>query len=146
MIRTLFEQTKPAYIQCRNRCLLLRGREFESLDVTIRDIVPVRKFFKGSKLSCWSVNGAPGRDLRLCAFCPDVARCQKRLRLNLIVRDDSGTDSPAVLEVRASAFDTLDAALEGDGTATETWRETLFRIRVTVNPQGFEDFAFERIF
>ncbi len=146
MIRTLFEQTKPSYIQCRNHRLLLRGREFESLDVTIRDIVPVRKFFKGSKLSCWSVNGAPGRDKRLCPFCPDAARCQKRLRLNHIVRADSGTEIPAVLEVRPAAFDALDAALEGDGTATGTWRETLFRIRVTVNPQGFEDFAFERIF
>jgi hypothetical protein len=146
MIRTLFEQIKPAYIQCRKRCLLLRGREFESLDVTLLDIIPVRKLFKGSKLSCWSVNGAPGRDQRLCAFCPDAARCQKRLRLNLIVRADSGTDIPAVLEVRPSAFDALDAALEGDGTATGTWRETLFRIRATVNPKGFDDLAVERIF
>ena len=146
MIRTLFEQTKPAYIQCRNRRLLLRGREFESLEATILDLVPVRKLFKGSKLSCWSVNGAPGRDQRLCAFCPDAARCQKRLRLNLIVRDDSGADIPAVLEVRPSAFDALDAALGGDGSATGTWRETLFRIRVTLNPQGFEDLAVERIF
>ena len=146
MIRTLFEQIKPSYIQCRNRRLLLRGREFESLEATILDLVPVRKLFKGSKLSCWSVNGAPGRDQRLCAFCPDAARCQKRLRLNLIVRDDSGTQIPAVLEVRPSAFDALDAALGGDGSATGTWRETLFRIRVTLNPQGFEDLAVERIF
>ena len=146
MIRTLFEQTRPLYIQCRNRRLLLGGREYETLDVTIRGLVPVRKFFKGSRLTCWSVNGAPGRDQRLCAFCPDAARCQKRLRLNLIVRDAGGTEIPAVLEVRASAFDALDAALEGDGTATATWRETLFRICVTVNPQGFEDVGFERIF
>lgn len=146
MIRTLFERTQSSYIQCRNRRLLLRNREFESIEATIRDIVPVRKFFKGSKLTCWSVNGAPGRDKRLCAFCPNAARCQKRLRLNLMVRDDSGTEIPAVLEVRSAAFDALDAALEGDGTATGTWREALFRIRVTVNPQGFEDLAFERIF
>jgi hypothetical protein len=146
MIRTLFEQTRPLYVQYRNRRLLLRGREYETLDATIRDMVPVRKLFEGSKLSCWSINGAPGRDKRLCAFCPDAARCQKRLRLNLIVRDDNGTEIPAVLEVRASAFDALDSVLEGDGTAGETWRETLFRIRVTVNPRGFEDIVLDRIF
>jgi len=146
MIRTLFDQTKPLYIQCRNSRLLLAGHEHESLDVNIRDIVPVRKFFKGNKLACWSINGAPGRDKRICAFCPDAARCQKRLRLQLIVRDDNGTEIPAVLEVRTTAFDALDAALEATGPSPDTWRETLFRIRVSVNPRGFEDLAFDRLF
>lgn len=146
MIRTLFDQTKPRYIQCRNGRLRLGGHEHESLDVAICDIVPVRKLFKGSELACWSINGAPGRDKRLCAFCPDAARCQKRLRLHLIVRDDSGTEIPAVLEVRTTAFDALDAALEATGPSPDAWRETLFRIRVTVNPRGFEDLAFDQLF
>jgi len=146
MIRTLFEQTKPAYIQHRNRHLILDGREYETLDVIIREIVPVRKLFNSNKLTCWSINGSPGRDKRLCAFCPDTARCQKRLRLNLIARDDNGTERPAVLEVRASAFDALDVALEGTEAVPTTWCDTLFRISVTVNPRGFEDFAFDRIF
>jgi len=146
MIRTLFDQTKPLYVQCRNSRLLLGDREYETLDVNIRDLVPVRKFFKGCKLACWSINGAPGRDKRICAFCPDAARCQKRMRLHLIVRDDSGTEIPALLEVRSSAFDALDAALDTFDGAPDAWRDTLFRIRVTVNPRGFEDLAFDRLF
>lgn len=146
MIQKLFEQIKPAFLQHRNRRLLLDGHEYESLDVTIREIVPVRKLFTGNKLTCWSVNGSPGREKRLCAFCPDTARCQKRLRLNLIVRDDSGAERPAVLEVRASAFDALDVALEGTEAVPTTWCDTLFRISVTVNSRGFEDITFDRLF
>ena len=146
MIQKLFEQIKPAFLQHRNRRLLLDGHEYESLDVTIREIVPVRKLFTGNKLTCWSVNGSPGREKRLCAFCPDTGRCQKRLRLNLIVRDDSGAEVPAVLEIRTTAFDALDAALEATTPGPDAWRDILFRVRATTSAKGFDDLAFDRIF
>ena len=146
MIRTLFERLKPAYIQRRGSRLMLAGHEFDSIDVAIRDVVPVRKLFDGARLVCWSVNGSPGSGKRQCAFCPDDRRCQRRLRLNLTAHCDDGVETPAVVELRASAFDALDSALEGAGENSSHWEETLFRLRVAVNARGFEEIAMERIF
>jgi hypothetical protein len=65
MIRTLFERTKPSYIQCRNRRLLLRNREFESLEVTIRDLVPVRPEIPVPVIPmAWAGGGRPSRATR----------------------------------------------------------------------------------
>jgi hypothetical protein len=146
MIRTLFDSLKPAYIQRRGGRLLLSGREFDGLDVAVRGVVPVRKLFDGAKLVCWSVDGSPGRGKRQCAFCPDERRCQRRLRLNLVARGDDGGETPAVVELRASAFDAVDMALEGEGGNDQRWDETLFRLRVAADARGFEDFTLERIF
>jgi hypothetical protein len=146
MIRTLFERLKPVYIQRRGRRLLLGGREFDAIDVSVRGVVPVRKLFDGSRLVCWSVDGSPGRGGRQCAFCSDGRRCQRRLRLNLAARVGDDGEIQAVAELRSTAFDAVDRALEGAGEDLTRWDETLFRLRVAVDARGFEDFALERIF
>ena len=146
MIQKLFDHTKPAYIQHRNGRLIFDGREHDSLQATIHDIVPVRKLFTGNQLTCWSINNAPGREKRICAFCPDATHCQKRLRLNLLVHGENGAAIPAAIEVRATAFDTLNIALEGTATEPETWTDILFQLSVTHNARGFEDITLTRIF
>jgi hypothetical protein len=135
VIRKLFERTRPLYVRLRNGRFHVGERQCETLDATVRDIVPVRKRFVGDRLECWSVNGAHGRDRRLCAFCQDAGRCQKRLRLLLILNGDDNTELPAVLEVRAGAFADLDAALEAAGP-DEAWRNTLFRVSIHAGPDG----------
>lgn len=144
MIKKLFDQTRPTYIRLRNGRLLVGDRECETLAVIIRDIVPVRKLFDGARLECWSVNGARGRDNRICAFCADAGRCQKRIRLHLILNGDDNAEIPAVLEVRTSAFTALDTALESVGG--DDWRNMLFRISVEPGPDGRDRLVFGPLF
>lgn len=143
MIRKLFDQTRPSYIRLRNGRLLVGERESETLSATIHDILPVRKLFDGTRLECWSVNGARGRDNRICAFCPDAPRCQKRLRLHLFIRDGDH-DIAAVLEVRAHEFAALDTALSSLGD--DAWRDMLFKISVEAGTGGRDRFAFCPLF
>jgi hypothetical protein len=145
VIRKLFERTRPLYVRLRNGRFLVGERQSETLDATLRDVLPVRKLFVGDRLECWSVNGAHGRDRRLCAFCEDAGRCQKRLRLLLILNGEDNTELPAVLEVRAGAFADLDAALEGAGP-DEAWRNTLFRIATHIGPDGRDRLDFTPLF
>jgi hypothetical protein len=145
VIRNLFDQTRATYIRLQNGRFRIGNREAEAIEATIRDLVPVRKLFDGTRLDCWSVNGARGRDQRLCAFCPDTARCQKRLRLHLILNGDDTAEIPAVLEVRASAFAALDTAIESLGS-DDAWRNTLFRISLEPGPDGRDRLAFRPLF
>lgn len=144
MIKKLFDQTRPTYVRLRNGRLLVGDREWDTLDVTLQDIVPVRKLFDGARLECWSVNGARGRDKRICGFCAAAGRCQKRLRLHLLLNGDGNADLPAVLEVKAGAFAALDSAIESLGT--EDWRNTLFRITVESGSDGRARLAFYPLF
>lgn len=149
MTQKIFDHAKPAYIQPRNGRLVLDGHDYETLQATIHDIVPVRKHFTGNQLTCWSINNAPGRNKRLCVFCPDAVRCQKRLRLNLIVFGaNAASEIPASVEIRANAstLATLNLALEGSITEPENWTNILFQLSVITNPRGFQDITLSRIF
>jgi len=145
VIRKLFDQTRATYIRWHHGRFRIGNRETEAIEGIIRDLIPVRKLFDGTRLDCWSINGARGRDQRLCAFCPDAARCQKRLRLHLLLRADGNAEIPAVLEVRAEAFAALDTALESLG-ADDAWRNTLFRISLEPGPDGRDRLAFRPLF
>jgi hypothetical protein len=145
VIRKLFDRTRPLYLKLSNGRFQIGERQCETLDATLRDLVPVRKLFVGDRLECWSVNGARGRDRRLCAFCPDAARCQKRLRLLLILNGDDDPEQPVVLEVRAGAFADLDAALDAAGP-DEAWRNALFRISTRIGPDGRDRLHFMPLF
>jgi hypothetical protein len=145
VIRKLFDRTRPLYVQLRNGRFQVGERQCQTLDATLRDLVPVRKLFVGDRLECWSVNAAHGRDRRLCAFCPDAGRCQKRLRLLLVLGGGDNPEQPVVLEVRAGAFADLDAALHAAGP-DEAWRNVLFRISTHPGPDGRDRLQFSPLF
>ena len=144
MIRNLFDQTRPTYVRLRQGRFRLGDRDLEALTAVICDVLPVRKLFDGTKLECWSVNGSRGKHQRLCAFCPDAGRCQKRLRLHLLVGDRQNAEQPAVLELKTALFTALDEALEKAGP--DAWRNTLFQIGIQTDPNGHDRLTFQPLF
>jgi hypothetical protein len=144
VIRKLFDQTRPIYIRLRQGRFLLGDRQLEVITAVIADLLPVRKLFDGTTLTCWSVNGSRGKDQRICGFCPDATRCQRRLRLHLLIDGDSHPEQPAVLEVLPELFADLEQALDKAGP--DAWRTTLFQIGIQVDPHGRHRLTFLPLF
>jgi hypothetical protein len=112
MIRKLFEQTKPQFISVNNGQFRLKDKDYSTLEVVIKDIVPVRKRFAGNKLICFARDGKTAGNGQVCGFCRDRGKCQQRLRLNLMVNNIDVEPVPAAIEIRAHLFDALDQAIE----------------------------------
>jgi len=115
MIRQLFEQTKPQFVSVRNGQFRLKGTDHPSLQVFIKDIIPVRKRFAGAKLICFARDGTTATNGQVCGFCRDRDQCQQRLRLNLMVNNVDPEPVPAVLEIRFHLFEALDRAIAKAG-------------------------------
>lgn len=132
MIRQLFDQTKPQFISANNGQFRFKDADYSSLEVFIKDIVPVRKRFVGNKLVCFARDGATASNGQVCGFCRDRDKCQQRLRLNLMVNNIDAELVPAVLEIRFHLFATLEEAIAKAGE--EGLQDVLFELTAEPGP------------
>ena len=107
-----FNDTKPAYIAVNSDGFYLNGKPFQKLECFIREIIPVRKLFKGKKIECYSNDAKKGKSAELCALCSKRMRCRQRIRLMLLVHGSNGEKIPAQLEINSNSFETLKRMLE----------------------------------
>ncbi|MBC8426103.1 hypothetical protein H8E07_18475 [bacterium] len=112
MIRELFQDAEPVYVAVRAGTLVINDLPQDKLQVSIQDILPVRKLFRDRKLACFSTNGRTGKNGRYCALCQDRYRCRQRIRLMMLVHNLDSDPTPAVLEIAPPSFDALDELLE----------------------------------
>ena len=107
-----FDESKPAYIAVNSEGFHLDGKRFDTLDCFIREIIPVRKLFKGKKIECYSNDAKKGKNGELCALCPKRMKCRQRIRLMLLVHGKNDDPVPAQLEINNNSFETLKEMLE----------------------------------
>ena len=108
-----FDESKPAYIAVNTDGFCLDGKLFQTLECFIREIIPVRKLFKGKKIECYSNDAKKGKSDELCALCSKRMNCRQRIRLMLLVHDKGNESSvPAQLEINSNSFEALKKMLE----------------------------------
>lgn len=107
-----FDESKPAYIAVNSDGFRLNGQLFQTLECFIKEILPVRKLFKGKNIECYSNDAETGKNGELCAFCSKRMSCRRRIRLMLLVHDKESEPVPAQLEINNNSFETLKKMLE----------------------------------
>ena len=107
-----FDESKPAYIAVNSDGFCLDGKLFQTLECFIREIIPVRKLFKGKKIECYSNDAKKGKGGEICALCSKRMNCRQRIRLMLLVHDKGNESVPAQLEINNNSFEPLKKMLE----------------------------------
>jgi len=107
-----FDESKPAYIAVNRDGFSLNGKVFKTLNCFIKEIIPVRKLFKGKKIECYSNNAEKGKNGELCALCSKRMNCRQRIRLMLLVHNKESESVPAQLEINSNSFAPLKKMLE----------------------------------
>lgn len=107
-----FDEGKVAYIAVNNEGFHLNGKLYDKLECFIREIIPVRKLFKGKKIECYSNDAKKGKNGDLCALCSKRINCRQRIRLMLMVQNKANDPVPAQLEINSNSFEPLKKMLE----------------------------------
>ncbi len=107
-----FDESKPTYIAVNSDGFHMNGKLFQTLECFIREIIPVRKLFKGNKIECYSNDAKNGKSGELCALCSKRMNCRQRIRLMLLVHDKGNESVPAQLEINSNSFEPLKKMLE----------------------------------
>lgn len=115
MIDSLFQTSNPVYISIRDYNFIINDKSLPLVKGIIHNLMPLRKFFFAGRLMCYSYNNKTGKDGRYCAFCHNRFRCQKRLRLMILVVNAEKEPLPAILEINQFSFDNLDQLIEQVG-------------------------------
>ena len=106
------DESKPAYVAVNGDGFRLNGKLFQTLECFIKEIIPVRKLFKGKKIECYSNDAKKGKGGELCALCSKRMNCRRRIRLMLLVCDKENESVPAQLEINSNSFEELKKMLE----------------------------------
>lgn len=107
-----FDESKPVYIAVNSDGFCLDGKLFQTLECFIKEIIPVRKLFKGKTIECYSNDAKKGKNAELCALCSKRMNCRQRIRLMLLVHDKGNESIPAQLEINSNSFEPLKKMLE----------------------------------
>jgi hypothetical protein len=107
-----FDESKPAYVAVNGDGFRLNGKLSQTLECFIKEIIPVRKLFKGREIECYSNDAKKGKNGELCALCSKRMSCRRRIRLMLLVHDKESEPVPAQLEINNNSFETLKKMLE----------------------------------
>lgn len=107
-----FDESKVAYVAVNKEGFHLNGKLYHNLECLIREIIPVRKLFKGKKIECYSNDAKKGKNGDLCALCSKRINCRQRIRLMLLVQNDANDPVPAQLEINSNSFEPLKKMLE----------------------------------
>ena len=57
-----FSEIKPEYIAVNNDGFTVKGKIYPELECFIREIIPVRKLFRGNKIECYSNDAKKGKN------------------------------------------------------------------------------------
>lgn len=106
-----FNDIKPVYVAVNVGGFTVEGKVYAKLQCFIRDIIPVRKLFKGKKVDCYSNNARKGKNGEYCALCKKRTQCRQRIRLMLLLHDED-EETPAILEINTNSHDNLRKSLE----------------------------------
>jgi len=99
-----FQQQQPAFVSLKGDSFCIDHVSYNQLHILIQKIQPIRKYFKNGKLICYSMDAKISRTKKYCVFCDDNYRCQRKLRLSMILIENL---EPAVLDLNIQSFENL---------------------------------------
>lgn len=106
-----FDDVKPTYIAVNTNGFTVSEKVYSEIKCFIKDIVPVRKLFKGRKIECYSNNARKGKNGEYCTLCKKRMQCKQRIRLMLLLQEED-EETPAILEINTNSHDNLRKSLE----------------------------------
>ena len=106
-----FNEIKPEYVAVNNDGFTVKGKLYTELKCFIREIIPVRKLFRGKKIECYSNDAKKGKNGESCILCRNRSECRPRIRLMMMLQHDDG-ETPAQLEINTNSFDNLRKTIE----------------------------------
>ena len=108
----MLNETTLRFVAVKPKRFVIDGNGYSDLEVFIEDIIPVRKFFEGRKLRCYSADGKTGKSGRHCPLCRDRFKCRKRMRLMVMIQNIDKDPVPALLEINQQSFEHLKAFID----------------------------------
>jgi len=99
-----FDQQKPTFVSIKDLSFSVGQFSSKYLHVLIQKIQPIRKYFKDRKLLCYSMDAKLSQTKKYCVFCDDAYRCQRKLRLSMILTENL---EPIVLDLNLHSFENL---------------------------------------
>ncbi len=99
-----FDQQKPTFVSIKDISFSVGQFSSKYLHVLIQKIQPIRKYFKDRKLLCYSMDAKLSQTKKYCVFCDDAYRCQRKLRLSMILTENL---EPIVLDLNLQSFENL---------------------------------------
>ena len=106
-----FNDIKPEYITVNNDGFNVKCKIYHELECFIREIIPVRKLFRGKKIECYSNDAKKGKNGEHCVLCSKRSECRPRIRLMMMVHSGD-EETPAQLEINTNSFDNLRKTIE----------------------------------
>ncbi len=105
-------EAKLQFVAVKPNRFVIDGKGYAALDVMIEDIFPVRKLFEETTLVCYSSDGKNGKSGKHCLLCRERFRCQRRMRLMLMIQNIGDEPVPALLEINPQSFEHLQALID----------------------------------
>ena len=106
-----FSEIKPEYIAVNNEGFTVKDKIYPELECFIREIIPVRKLFRGKKIECYSNDAKKGKNGEHCVLCCKRIECRPRIRL-MMMAHNGDEETPAQLEINTNSFDNLRKTIE----------------------------------
>jgi len=124
----LFADPKPEFVSVQAVQFVIGGELRSSLFCLIQKAQPVRKLFEHGKLSCYSMDGKVGHTRKsYCIFCDDGFRCQRKIRLSMILLNNT-EHRPIVFEINHGSFSAFEELV--DSVGEEQLKDTPVVLRI----------------
>jgi len=126
-MNNLFEEEKPKFLSVNKNGFMLDGKQYQTINVLMENIIPVRKLFEGKTIKCYSNNAKIGKDGQRCILCSKKTKCSRRLRLMMLVLTDD-EEVPSILEINKNSFENLKKEIEN--IEENNLRKTLIEMQI----------------
>jgi hypothetical protein len=107
----LFDDPKIAFVTVSGDAFLVAGKTYSTLRCLLHKAQKIRKFFRHGKLACYSHDATVSHTGAYCVFCNDRFRCQRKVRLSMLLIDGPRL-LPVILDVNQGSFANLQAILD----------------------------------
>jgi len=144
MIEKLLQTGRAPFITVRDGQLHIGADAFAKIEVCIHEVRPVRKFFDGRRLVCYSLDCRTGKHGRFCEMCPDRQACSRRLQLRLLY-NSGDREEPAILELPKHSFRAFDELLQQVGDI-QRLHDVLVAVSAVQTASGWTNLEFQMIF
>ena len=107
----LLDDHKVTYVTVAGDAFVIAGKSYAAFQCLIQKAQKIRKFFDHGKLACHSHDATVSHKGDFCVFCPNRYRCQRKIRLSMILIDGSRL-LPVILDINQGSFANLQTILD----------------------------------
>jgi hypothetical protein len=113
----LIDEQRPLFVRICGDTFSVNGKNHSTIQVMIQKLQPIRKLFHNATLQCYSMDAKISSSKNTyCVFCDQRYRCQRKLRLSMMMIDQ-GEILPIILDVNEPSFQHLQRLTDDIGIA-----------------------------